>query len=74
MVFLRLCDGNKARLGKVYFRTKELMKTLEGLKLPAAKKNAVLELCTRRVDMLLNRLHKAAYCVDPTFWKENLAV
>ena len=72
-MFLRRCDGDKPVMGKVYFYTKDLLEKMEGLKIPAVKKRAVLERCEHRVNMLLNRLHKAAFCVDPTFWKENLA-
>ncbi len=73
LVFLRLCDGNKPVLGKVYLYAQDLLAKMEGLKLPPAKKRAVLEACKHRVDMLLNRLHGAAFCLDPQYWKRDLA-
>lgn len=61
-------------LGKIYAEAQSLLNLLEKLNIPSLKKKAVLEVCKRRMDMLLNPLHKAAFCLDPEYWDRDLTM
>ena len=72
LCFLRLCDGDKPVLGKVYAHTQLLLEVVKGLRIPEVNKKPILEACKRRVKMLLNPLHKAAFFLDPEYWARDL--
>lgn len=62
---LRMCDGNKPVIGKIYDKMFMLLNTVSGLNVPWAAK--VKELVEARWEYLHSPMHAAGYALDPEF-------
>lgn len=64
---LRLADGNKPCMGKIYAKTQQVQQQLADMKLPASHHKAVSAVASKRLPSLITCLHHAGYLLDPEF-------